>query len=103
MLWIKSLNFHEKDNSILHQIIKTDDYEATKQYIQNFEEVWNDEKVLKNVTDEVLGYIADLYKENSPEFIEYIARLIVKLRHLKLADVVDDRLRQGTRGELRVS
>ena len=29
---------YEKDNSILHQVIKTDDYEATKQYIQNFEE-----------------------------------------------------------------
>lgn len=64
---------YEKDNSVLHQIIKTDDYEATKQYIQNFEEVWNDEKILKNVTNEVLEYIADLYKENSPEFIYYLS------------------------------
>lgn len=63
---------YEKDNSILHQIIKTDDYEATKQYIKNFEEVWNDEKLVKDVTNEVLGYIADLYKENSPEFIYYL-------------------------------
>lgn len=63
---------YEKDNSILNQIIKTDDFDTTKQYIQNFEEIWNDEKVLKNVTDEVVGYISNLYKENSPEFIYYL-------------------------------
>ena len=63
---------YEKDNSILNQIIKTDDFETTKQYMQTFEEIWNDEKVLKNVTDEVLGYITNLYKENSPEFIYYL-------------------------------
>jgi len=57
---------YEKDNSILHQIIKTDDFDTTKQYIQNFNEIWNDAKVLKDVTSEVTDYIANLYKENSP-------------------------------------
>lgn len=63
---------YEKDNSILNQVIKTDDYETTKQYLQNFEEIWQDEKVLKDVTNEVADYIANLYKENSPEFIYYL-------------------------------
>lgn len=81
---------YEKDNSILHQIIKTDDFEATKQYIQNFEEIWNDEKVLKNVTDEVLGYIADLYKENSPEFIYYLT--LYNIFDEFLEDISEDEL-----------
>ena len=63
---------YEKDNSILNQIIKTDDFQTTSQYLQNFEEIWRDEKVLKDVTDEVVNYIADLYKENSPEYIYYL-------------------------------
>ncbi len=81
---------YEKDNSILHQIIKTDDYETTKQYIQNFEEVWNDEKILKDVTVEVLGYIADLYKENSPEFIYYLT--LYNIFDEFLEDISDDEL-----------
>ena len=32
------------------------------------------------------------FEENSPAFIEHIDRLIIKMRHLKLADVVEDRL-----------
>ncbi|MBI9060152.1 MAG: DEAD/DEAH box helicase family protein [Labilibaculum sp.] len=63
---------YEKDNAILNQVIKTDDYETTKQYLDNFNEIWNDEKVLKDVTNEVAEYIDDLYKENSPEFIYYL-------------------------------
>jgi len=63
---------YEKDNAILNQIIKTDDFETTKQYLQNFNEIWNNKEILKNITDEVTDYIADLYKENSPEFIYYL-------------------------------
>ncbi|MDP3980764.1 MAG: hypothetical protein Q8Q33_05060 [Chlamydiota bacterium] len=81
---------YEKDNSILHQIIKTDDFEATKQYIQTFEEIWNDEKVLKDVTDEVVGYIADLYKENSPEFIYYLT--LYNIFDEFLEDISEDEL-----------
>lgn len=62
---------YEKDNSVLNQIIKTDDFETTKQYLNTFNEIWNDKEILQDVTDEVAGYIADLYKENSPEFIYY--------------------------------
>ncbi len=63
---------YEKDNAILNQIIKTDDYETTKQYLQTFEEIWQDDRILKDVTDEVNEYITNLYKENSPEFIYYL-------------------------------
>ncbi|MBF0103458.1 MAG: DEAD/DEAH box helicase family protein [Desulfobacterales bacterium] len=62
---------YQKDNAILNQIIKTDDPDTTQQYLQNFEEIWQNETVLKDVTAEVIDYIADLYKETSPEFVYY--------------------------------
>jgi len=63
---------YQKDNAILNQIIKTDDADTIQQYSNNFEEIWQDEKVLKDVTAEVTEYIANLYKENSPEFVYYL-------------------------------
>ncbi|MBP7652165.1 DEAD/DEAH box helicase family protein [Candidatus Dependentiae bacterium] len=81
---------YEKDNSILHQIIKTDDFETTKQYIKNFEEIWNDDNILKNVTDEVVEYITNLYKENSPEFIYYLT--LYNIFDEFLEDISEDEL-----------
>lgn len=81
---------YEKNNSILHQIIKTDDFETTKQYIQNFEEIWNDESLLKDVTNDVVGYISNLYKENSPEFIYYLT--LFNIFDEFLEDISEDEL-----------
>ncbi len=63
---------YENDNAILRQIIKNDEYENTREFLKAFQEVWNDESTLKDITQEVLDYIADLYKENAPEYIYYV-------------------------------
>ncbi|MFW5795183.1 MAG: helicase-related protein [Bacillota bacterium] len=63
---------YEKDNSIFNQIIKTDEQQLTNQSLDNFDEIWNDRKILKDVTEEVSDYITNLYKENSPEFVYYL-------------------------------
>jgi SNF2 family DNA or RNA helicase len=81
---------YQKDNAILNQVIKTDDFETTKQYLRNFNEIWNDEHVLKDVTDEVVGYIADLYKENSPEFVYYLT--LFNIFNEFLEDISEDEL-----------
>lgn len=81
---------YEKDNSVLNQIIKTDDIETTKQYLQLFDEIWKDDSLLKDVTDEVAGYIADLYKENSPEFIYYLT--LYNIFDEFLEDISEDEL-----------
>ena len=81
---------YEKDNSVLNQIIKTDDYETTKQYLNTFNEIWNDNEILQDVTDEVIGYIADLYKENSPEFIYYFT--LYNIFDEFLEDISEDEL-----------
>lgn len=81
---------YQKDNTILNQIIKTDDPDTTQQYLQKFEEIWQDEKALKDVTAEVVDYIADLYKENSPEFIYYLT--LHNIFNEFLEDISEDEL-----------
>ncbi len=80
----------EKDNTLFNPITKTDDYEFTKGYIQSFNEIWNNEDLLKDVTDEVLGYISNLYKENSPEYIYYLT--LYNIFDEFLEDISEDEL-----------
>ncbi len=63
---------YKKDNSALRIINKIDDLNTTKEFLDNFNNVWTDKDILKDITDEVLSYINNLYKENSPEFIYYL-------------------------------
>ncbi len=44
----------------------------TQQYIKGFEEVWNDQEHMQDVTEKVLEHIESVYDENSPEFIYMI-------------------------------
>ncbi|MGM9748470.1 MAG: SNF2-related protein, partial [Candidatus Cryptobacteroides sp.] len=41
-------------------------------YIRNFNELWNDERQFKDVTDQIIDNISNVYKENAPEFIYFI-------------------------------
>ncbi len=45
----------------------------TEQYLNTFNQVWNDNDRLADVTDTVLENITAAYKENSPEFIYFAA------------------------------
>jgi len=63
---------YKSDNSALRIINKMEDSNITKEFLNNFENVWNDKDILKDVTNEVINYIDNLYKENSPEFIYYL-------------------------------
>lgn len=80
----------EKDNAILRGILRLDDVLATRQMLDEFEEVWRDDKALKNITQEVLDYIANLYKENSPEFIYYV--ILFNIFDEFLDDISEDEL-----------
>ena len=82
---------YQKDNTIFNPITKIDDnYEMTKYYLNWFDQLWNDENILKDVTDDVVDYISDLYKENSPEFIYYV--ILYNIFNEFLLDVSEDDL-----------
>ncbi len=41
-------------------------------YIRDFNELWNDERQFKDVTEHIIDNISNVYKENAPEFIYFI-------------------------------
>ena len=82
---------YQKDNTVFNPVTKIDDnYDMTKYYLQSFKELWNNENILKDVTDEVVDFISDLYKENSPEFIYYV--ILYNIFKEFLVDVSEDDL-----------
>jgi superfamily II DNA or RNA helicase len=64
---------YEKDNAILNMVTRFEDFSTTEAFLKHFDDVWNDKNILKDVTQEVSSYIDNLYKENAPELIYYIA------------------------------
>lgn len=60
----------EKGNVISTTIVK--DQSLAQTLIKDFNEIWNDKKVLQEVTDEVIESITAAYNENSPDFIYFV-------------------------------
>lgn len=82
---------YEKDDSLFKTITKIDEnYEMTKYYLDSFNQLWNDEKNIKDVTDEVIDYISNLYKENSPEFVYYVT--LYNIFNEFLEDITEDEI-----------
>lgn len=63
---------YEKNNDRLVGIMKSDDAEQSKYFINEFDRLWNNDGELEDITDAVVDYLSSCYKENSPEFIYFI-------------------------------
>ena len=61
----------ERGNSLAMAINKMET-PFSQQYLQIFNQIWNDGEKLQLVTEEVLDNITNAYKENSPEFIYFV-------------------------------
>lgn len=61
----------ERGNNAYYPVQKTEGYENGQYFLSLFEQVWNDEKKLQDVTDIVIESISTAYKENSPDFIYF--------------------------------
>ena len=60
----------ERGNIISTTIVKDESLSQT--LIRNFNEIWDDKKLLQEVTDEVVESITTAYNENSPDFIYFV-------------------------------
>ena len=60
----------EKGNVISTTIVK--DESLARTLLADFNEIWNDSKVLQVVTDEVIDSITAAFNENSPDFIYFV-------------------------------
>ena len=76
----------EKGNVISTTIVK--DQSLAQTLIRDFDEIWNDKKVLQEVTDEVVESITAAYNENSPDFIYFVT--LYNIFNEFLEDVSED-------------
>ena len=76
----------EKGNVISTTIVK--DHSLAKNLISDFNEIWNDKKVLQDVTEEVIESISAAYNENSPDFIYFVT--LYNIFNEFLEDVSED-------------
>jgi len=81
---------YKKDNTLLGAITKMEDTVTTQNFLTNFDNVWNDKELLEDITDDVVAYIDNLYKENSPEFIYYL--ILYHIFNEFLEDLSEDEL-----------
>lgn len=76
----------EKGNVISTTIVK--DQSLGKILIRDFNEIWNDKRLLQDVTNEVVENITAAYNENSPDFIYFVALYNIFNEFLK--DISED-------------
>ena len=62
----------ERGNNIFYMVNALDEAPFTAQYMQIFEELWNDHSKLQDVTDIIIENIETAYNENSPELIYFL-------------------------------
>jgi len=60
----------------------------SQNYLQLFNELWNDKTKMQDVTDEVIRSVSEVYKENAPEFIYYVT--LYNIFNEFLQDVSED-------------
>ena len=79
----------EKGNNAYTMINK---FEAptSKEFIDLFNQLWNDNSRLQVVTDEVIDSISNAYKENAPEFLYFVALYNIFKEFLE--DISEDEL-----------
>lgn len=76
----------EKGNSVSTTIVK--DESLAKTLLSAFDEIWNESKLLQDVTDEVIDNITAAYTENSPDFIYFVT--LYNIFNEFLEDVSED-------------
>lgn len=76
----------EKGNVISTTIVK--DQSLAQTLIKDFNEIWNDKRVLQDVTEEVIDSITAAYNENSPDFIYFVT--LYNIFNEFLEDVSED-------------
>ena len=63
---------YQQGNAVSNFINKFDYAPETEQYLQLFENIWNDKTKLQEVTETVSHHIESVYQENSPEKIYFL-------------------------------
>ena len=85
----------EKGNNAYTMIQKAE-APFSKAYIDLFNQIWNDSGRLQVVTEEIIDSISNAYKENSPEFLYFVA--LYNIFNEFLEDISEDELPKEATG-----
>ncbi|MFA5498705.1 MAG: helicase-related protein [Candidatus Cloacimonadia bacterium] len=62
----------------------------TLEFLRKFDELWNDDEIVKDVKQDVLEQMHILYKENTPEFIYFVT--LYNVFHNYLGELVEENI-----------
>ena len=86
----------ERGNNAYYFVQKSDEPVIVRQLLNTFEEIWNDNKKLQDVTDLVVESISAAYNENAPDFIYFF--MLYNLFNEFLEDISEDVLPNDATG-----
>jgi SNF2 family DNA or RNA helicase len=69
---LDGLGFEKDSKKIKKFYNKIEEEDSKKQYLNQFDEIWKEKNLVKDVKKEVLKYIELVHKENSPEYLYFI-------------------------------
>ena len=75
---------YERGNAVSNMVHRVDDAPMTSQYVALFDQIWNNQDQLDDVTQAVHDHIASVYAENSP------ARIYFLILYNLFAEFLDD-------------
>ncbi len=81
---------YQKGNSVSNYINMLDDNHEATSYIKLFDEIWNDQSKLEDVTETITRHIETVYQENSPERIYFL--ILYNIFNEFLEDINEDLL-----------
>lgn len=85
----------EKGNQFFNYVMKFASPES-QQYLQIFNNLWQDKDKLQDITDQIIESISNVYKENSGEFIYFIT--LYNIFNEFLQDISEDNLPNDATG-----
>ncbi|MSM39380.1 MAG: ATP-dependent helicase [Geobacter sp.] len=79
---------YQRGNAVSNFVNKMTDPAMTTAYLQLFNQIWNDNQKVRDITDQVCEHIAAVYTENSPESIYFL--ILYNIFNEFLEDVSED-------------
>lgn len=87
---------YNQGNNLFTAITKSDMAEQSKYLFSMFDEIWEDETKLEDVTQRVADFIGTAYQENSPEFIYFV--ILYNIFSDYLEDITEDKMPNESTG-----
>ena len=79
---------YKKGDAVSNFVTEFDELMHTGMYLQLFNEIWNDEDKVQDVTESICTYIESVYQENSPERIYFL--MLYNIFHDFLDEIDED-------------